>query len=68
MGSREGMKSQTSHNVHKCFGKIQQGETCMIANEEVAQYITTQGSDEERLGRWSWMRLSGDGAATTIII
>ena len=39
----------------------------MIANEEVTQYITTQGSDEEGLGRWSWMRIAGDGAATRII-
>ena len=39
----------------------------MIANEEVAQYITTQGTDEEGLGRWSWIRLEGAGAATRII-
>ena len=55
MGLREGTKCQTSHNVHERFGKIQQGGTCMVANEEVAQYITTQDSDEEGLGRWSWM-------------
>ena len=61
------MKSQTSHNVHERFGKIQQGGTCMIANEEVAKYSTTQSSDEEGLGRWSWMRLAGEGAATRII-
>mmetsp|Transcript_11877 Transcript_11877/g.17372 ORF Transcript_11877/g.17372 Transcript_11877/m.17372 type:complete len:207 (+) Transcript_11877:1840-2460(+) len=67
MGLREGVKSQTSHNVHECFGKIQQGGNCMIANEEVDQYITTQDSDEERLGRWSWIQLAGDGAVTRII-
>jgi len=39
----------------------------MIANEEVAQFITTQGADDEGLGRWIWMRLTGNGAATRII-
>ena len=39
----------------------------MIADEEVAQHVTTQGSDEEDLGTWIWMRLSGTGAATRII-
>ena len=68
MGLREGTKCQTSHNVHERFGKIQQGGICMIANEEVAQYVTTQGSDEEGLIRWNWMRIAGDGAATRIII
>ena len=51
MGLREGVKCQTSHNVHERFSKIQQGGTCMIANEEVAQYTTIQGADEEDLGR-----------------
>ena len=67
MGLREGAKCQTSHNIHERFGKNQQGGTCMIANEEVAQYATTQGADEEDFGRWSWMRLAGAEAATRII-
>ena len=67
MGLREGTKCQTSHNIHKRFAKIQQWGTCMVANEEVSQYITSQGSDEEGLGRWSWMRLAGIGAVTRII-
>ena len=67
MGLREGTKCQTSHNIHERFSKNQQGGTCMVANEEVSQYVTSQGSDEEGLGRWSWMRLAGSGAATRII-
>ena len=39
----------------------------MIANEEVAQYITTQSSDKKGLGRWSWIRIAGYEAATRII-
>ena len=37
------------------------------SNEEVSQYVTTQDANEEGLGRWSWMRLSGDITATRII-
>lgn len=48
MGLREGAECQPSYKVHECFGKIQQGGTCMIAKEEVAQYIPTRGSDKER--------------------
>ena len=35
------------------FGKTQQGGIFMIANDSIAQYVTTKGSDEEGLGRWS---------------
>ena len=38
----------------------------MVANEEVSLYITSQGSDEEGLGRRSWMRLAGGGAEPRI--
>ena len=39
MDLREGTQCQTSHNVHERFGKIQQGGTCMIANDSIAQYV-----------------------------
>lgn len=67
MRLREGVKSQMSHSVHERFSKIQQGSTCMIANEEVTQYVTSQGSDNEGVGTWSWMRLTRDGASIRII-
>ena len=47
MGLQEGAKSQTSHKLHERFSKLQHGGTCIIANEEVAQYVTSQGLDEE---------------------
>ena len=50
-GLREGTKCQTSHNIHERFSKSQQGGTCMVATEEISQYITSQGADEEVLGR-----------------
>ena len=39
----------------------------MIANDSVAQYVTTKGCHEEGLGRWSWMILAGSTVATRII-
>ena len=68
MDLREGTQCQTSHNVHERFGKTQQGGTCIIENDSIAQYVTTKGSDKEGLGIWSWMRLSGSTVATRIII
>jgi len=67
MGLREGMKTQTSHNVHERFGKIQQGGTYLIANENVALYVKTHGSDKEGLGRWSWMHIAGNTSPPFII-
>ena len=67
MGLREGEKFQTSHNVHESFSESQQGGTCMIVNEEVVQYVTTQGSDEEGLDRRILTRLAGAGVAKRVI-
>mgnify|MGYP000635964825 CR=1 FL=1 len=58
MGLREGTKCQTSHNVHERFNTLQHGGRCMIASEDISQYVTTQSTDEEGLCRWSWMRSS----------
>ena len=65
---REGARCQTSHNVHERFGTCQQGGTCLTANEIAGTYVTEQGADEEGLGRWSWMKFSGKGATTRIVV
>ncbi len=67
MNLREGSRAQTSHNVHERFSKCQQGGTCTIINELFGAYVTTQGSDEEKLGRWSWIKLQGTNISTRII-
>ena len=67
MGLIEGTKFQTSHNVHEEFSEIQQEGTCMVANKEVAKYVTTQEACEEGLGRCIWMRLVGARVFTRII-
>ena len=54
--------------MHNVFSKNQKGGMCMIENEEVLQYVTTQEEDKEGLGRWSWMRLAGAVEYTRIII
>ena len=50
---REEERFQTSHNVHDQSSESQQGGTCMMSSEEVAQNVTTHGVDEEGLCRWS---------------
>ena len=67
MDLREGSRVQRSHNVLERFSKCQQGGTCITANELVGTFVTTQGSDEEGLGRWSWIKLQGNNISTRII-
>lgn len=67
MDLREGSRVQTSHNVHERFSKCQQGGTCITVNELIGTFVTTQGSDEEGLGRWSWIKLQGNNISTRII-
>ena len=33
----------------------------------MGMHVTTQGSDEEGLGRWSWVKLQGNENKTRII-
>ena len=64
---REGGRLQTSHNVHERFSTNQQGGTCMMTNEHIGSFVTSQGSDEEGLGRWSWIKLTGKQITTRVI-
>ena len=65
---REGAKCQTSHNVHERFGTCQQGGTCIAANEMAGSYVSDQGADEEGLGRWSWVKLTGRTVTTRVVV
>ncbi len=51
----------SAHNVHeaKYAGRVQEGGTGMICFGESTGYITKTGQDEEGLGQWSWVRVSG---------
>ena len=65
---REGAKCQTSHNVHERFSSCQQGGTCITTNEMAGNYVSDQGADEEGLGRWSWIKLTGRTTTTRIVV
>jgi hypothetical protein len=60
----------SAHNVHeaKYAGRAQEGGTGTICFGESTGFITKTGQDDEGLGRWSWIRLSGtNGHATRIV-
>jgi hypothetical protein len=62
--------ASSSHNVHeaKYAGRVQEGGTGTICFGKSTGFMTKIGQDEEGLGRWSWIRLSGtDGHATRIV-
>ena len=50
---REGSRIQRSHNIHERFSTMQQGGTCLLAQEAIGSFVTEQGSDPEGLGQWS---------------
>jgi hypothetical protein len=62
--------ASSAHNLHeaKYAGRAQEGGTGTICFGESTEFITKIGQDEECLGRWSWIRLSGtNGHATRIV-
>ncbi len=59
-----------AHNTHeaKYAGRAQERGTGTICFGESTGFITKIGQDEEGLGRWSWIRLSGtNGHAPRIV-
>ena len=40
----------------------------MTANESISSSVPTQGTDEEGLGRWSWMRFTRKTSVPRIIV
>ena len=65
---REGLRIQTSHNVHKLFSIVQQGVTCLLAYEAMGYFVTAQGPDVKGLGRWSWLIFTGKTITTCVVI
>jgi hypothetical protein len=60
----------SAHNVHeaKYAGRVQEGGTGTICFGESMGYITKTGQDEEGLGQWSWVRVSGTNGHVMRII
>jgi hypothetical protein len=60
----------SAHNVHeaKYAGRVQEGRSDTICFGKSTGFYTKIGQNEEDLGRWSWIRLSGtNGHAMRIV-
>ena len=65
---RDGARCCTGHNIHEHFGRCHQDGTFLVATEQVGKYVTTVGADKEGLGRWCWMKLTGQTVTTRIVV
>ena len=65
---REGSRSCSGHNVHERFSIKQQGGTFLAAMPQVGETVVEMGKDETGLGRWCWMKLTGQLVSTRVIV
>ncbi len=68
-GGEEVVHSVVAHNVHKIFGKVQQGGTSLIMFGPLTDQLdfNENGKDNTGLGCWSVMTVQKDGARTRIV-
>ncbi len=68
-GGKAAIQSIVAHNVHKNFGKTQQGGTSMIMFGPITEQIDFKRSrkDNTGLGRWTVMTLQGEGIRTQVV-
>jgi hypothetical protein len=69
MGGEVVVHSVVSHNIHKIFGKVQQGGTSLIMFGPLTDWLNfnENGKDDTGLGCWSVISVQGDGARTRIV-
>ena len=68
-GWKENRRVQVSQNTNKrSDGDYLVGGTAMIAFDEVHFHVTEQGEDDRRLGRWSYMTITGKNAVKTTLV
>ena len=66
---KENRSVQISQNTTKrSEGEYLVGGTAMVAFDELKFHITSQGADDRRLGRWSYMTITGKNAIKTTLI
>ncbi len=68
-GGEAAVQSIVVHNVHKIFGKVQQGGTSLIMFGPITEQLdfNESGKDDMGLGCWTVMTLQGDGIQTRIV-
>ena len=62
------VKSSAGHNKHESAGRSQYGGTGILAMDEICDKIKATGKDARGLGRWSWLKLTGEQGFTTRVI
>ena len=68
-GGGAAVHSVVAHNVHKNFGPVQEGRTSLLLFGSLSESLRQGGMEKDAvgLGRWSIMRLEGQGARTRIV-
>ena len=69
-GGETDLRAIASHNVHESVGKYQEGGTAMLIYGNLLQQFDTEGSgrNDLGLGRWIYMRFTGEDRIVTRII
>ncbi len=65
-GGETAIQSVMVHNVHKFFGKVQEGGTSLMALTEYIEHDQL-GKDKTGLDRWSVMTFKGPSDTTRVI-
>ena len=53
-------KTRCSHNIHDTTGtRVQAGGTGVLAHDKISHFAMGSGSDNAKLGRWTWSRFRG---------
>jgi exonuclease III len=68
-GCFEAIHLCTSHNLRSdSQDKRQIGGTCMFTNDKTCYRIITSGSDDSKMGRWSWLLLRGQNGVRVRVV
>jgi hypothetical protein len=67
-GSKATIQSAVAHNVHKDFGRVQEGGTSLMVFRTIMEHLDYDrpGKDEMGLGQWLVMTLKGEMVSHTL--
>jgi len=66
--SENALRVSSAHNTHENNGRRQQGGTFQLVMGQMASWVTEVGHDPTGLGRWCWIKFSGQNGVTARII
>ncbi len=67
-GGKASIQSVVAHNVHKDFGRVQEGGTSLMVFRTITEHLDYDqlGKDETGLGRWLVMTFKGEMVSHTL--